>query len=132
MKRTLRLAPVLLLAAGLAAFPLAVQAGDHGGGAPEPVKLTVNLGDPNREGRYLQVEMVFEAAPEVLQTVSAYRPKVLHELILILSSAEVAQLLTLKGKHELADHIVEGVNKVIHEKPKTGVQEVLFTNFIIQ
>lgn len=119
----------LVLALSCPALPVVAN---EGAAAPEPIKLTVNLGDPARDGRYLQVEMVLEGAAEVLHAVTAHKPKVLHELILILSSQESGRLLTLEGKHALAEAIVSGINKVLHESPKTGVQDVLFTNFIIQ
>lgn len=117
----------------LALVPLA-HASDAGGAAPggEPIKLTVNLQSTTGEGRYLQFEIVFEATPEASLAISANRPKVLHKLILMLSDERSEHLITLKGKHDLADKIVEEVNHVIDETEKTGVHEVLFTNFIIQ
>lgn len=117
----------------LALVPLA-HANDSGGAAPggEPVKLTVNLQSTTGEGRYLQFEIVFEGTPEASLAITANRPRVLHKLILLLSDERSEHLITLKGKHDLADKIVEEVNRVIDETEKTGVHEVLFTNFIIQ
>lgn len=120
----------LALLAGLAqpAF-----AGDHGGGAPEPMKFTVNVGDPASGGRFLQVEMVFEfATPDVAHHLAEHKPKVQHHIILLLTGEELASLQTVKGKLALMEKIVEEVNHVLHETVKTGVKEVLFTNFIIQ
>lgn len=114
--------------------PLA-QASDHGGGAsgPTPLKFIVNLGDPSNGGKYLQVQMVFEAAgPEAEHLLTVYQPKIQHALILLLSSEEATTLLTLKGKKELMANIVETVNHLLHETEKTGLKEVFFTSFIIQ
>ena len=109
-------------------------ANDHGGAAaPEPLKFVVNLGDPARDGKYLQVQMVFEAAsPEMEHQLAAYRPKIQHAMILLLSSQSAATLLTLQGKRDLMEHIIETVNHLLHETEKTGVKEVFFTSFIIQ
>lgn len=122
---------VSLLAATALALP--AHAGDHGGGgAPEPIKLTVNLGQGSEDVRYLQIEIVFEASPEALQSINGHKPKVLHQLILLLSDETREKLLTLKGKKELAEKIASAVNKTIDADAKSGVHEVLFPSFIIQ
>ena len=113
----------------------AALANDHGGGAagPAPLKFIVNLGDPANGGKYLQVQMVFEAAgPEAEHLLAVYQPKIQHALILLLSSKDVATLLTLKGKKDLMESIIETVNHLLHETEKTGLKEVFFTSFIIQ
>ena len=115
-------------------LPLA-QANDHGGGpaGPEPLRFTVNVSSENPGGKYLQVEMVFETVhPEAAQAIAALKPKVQHEMILLLSSENAERLRTRDGKNRLVEKIIEAVNKVIDETEKTGVKEVLFTNFIIQ
>jgi flagellar FliL protein len=121
-------APLLVVLALL--LPLPVLASDHGGGgAPEPMVFTVNLGKDN----YLQFGLVFEtASPEAAHSLAAFKPKVQHEIILLLSDKEAAKLRTLPGKKELIEEIVELANHVIHEDEKTGVKEVLFTKFLIQ
>lgn len=110
------------------------QAGDHGGGTAgaEPIKLTLNLGNPGTNGRFLVCEIALEASPEVTQAVIHHRPKVIHNLILLFSDETAERLLTLQGKHDLADKIIGEVNKAINEKAETGVHEALFTQFIIQ
>lgn len=121
------IAPVLVVPALL--LPLPSLAGDHGGGAPEPTVFTVNLGKDN----YLQFGLIFESAtPEADHTLAAYKPKVQHEIILLLSGKEVEKLRTLEGKKELIGEIVELTNHVIHEDEETGIKEVLFTRFLIQ
>lgn len=116
-----------------ALFVLPASANDHGGGgAPEPIKLTVNLGQSSEDAHYLQIEIVFEASAETLQAINGHRPKVLHQLILLLSDETRDKLLTLKGKKELAEKIASAVNKAIDADAKNGVHEVLFPSFIIQ
>lgn len=118
-----------LLSSLCAPFPL--LASDHGGGAsgPETLVFTVNLGS----SKYLQLGLVLETgSPEAAHEVSAFKPKVQHEIILMLSGRDEEKLRTLPGKKELADDIIDAVNHVIHMNQKTGVNEALFTNFIIQ
>lgn len=122
-------APLLVVLTLL--LPMSALANDHGGGggAPEPMVFTVNLGKDN----YLQFGLVFEtASPEAAHSLAAYKPKVQHEIILLLSDKEATKLRTLPGKKELIEEIVELTNHVIHEDEKTGVKEVLFTKFLIQ
>lgn len=129
LKRVLRL---LLLAVAL--HGSLALANDHGGApAQEALKFIVNVGDPANGGRYLQVQMAFEyASPEIEHQFSLYRPRIQHELILLLADGDPNTLLTLKGKKDLMKKIVETVNHVLHEDEETGVTEVFFTSFIIQ
>lgn len=120
-----------LLVATLVSLP--VQANDHGGGGggggPAPLVFTVNLGTT----AYLQIGLILEpATPEVAHELDVFRPKIQHEIIMLLSGQDEGKLRTLKGKHQLLDEILETVNHVIHEDEKTGVKEVLISTFVIQ
>ena len=133
--RSPHLAWLAVLALSCATFLTPSYANDHGGGGgggAEPIKLMVNLGNPGTDGRFLVCEISLVGSPEVAQAVAKFRPKVIHKLLLMLSDEKAATLLTLQGKHDLADKIVEEVNSAIDETHKTGVHEVLFTSFIIQ
>ncbi|MFZ2973449.1 MAG: flagellar basal body-associated FliL family protein [Ferribacterium limneticum] len=123
------LAPMLLVLALL--LPAPALASDHGGGggAPEPMVFTVNLGTEN----YLQFGLILEpAVPEAAGAIAAYKPRIQHEIILLLSGKEVAGLRTLAGKKELIEELIELANHAIHEDEKTGIKEALFTQFLIQ
>lgn len=111
-------------------FPCAASANDHGGGGgPEPMVFTMNLGDKS----YVQFGLVFETgSPEAAHELVAYRPKIQHEIILLMSGKDEAHLRTLAGKKELIEEIIELTNHIIHDDSKTGVTEVLFTKFLIQ
>lgn len=90
--------------------------------------FTVNLG-PNS---YLQIGLVLQAAtPEASHELGVYQPKIKHEIILLLSGKDEALLRTLPGKKALIAEIITSVNHVIHDDEKTGVNEVLLSNFII-
>lgn len=127
MRRALAFAAFFLALA----FSGLANAGGHGegGGGPAPMIFTVNLGPEN----YLQFGLVLEGAtPEIGQEVEVYKPKIQHEIILLLSTKDVEHLRTLEGKKELVEEIQTKVNHVIDETAKTGVKEVLFTRFLIQ
>lgn len=133
--RFLKLVALLLLWAsfGWTNLGYANEGGGHGGGAaPAPMKFVVNLGNPAFDGHMLSVEMVLEGSPEVGGAVNMYKPKIQHEIILMLSGEDANTLRTVDGKKSLGEKIRGVVNKVLKETEKTGVQEVLFTNFMIQ
>ena len=114
---------MLVLSAPLSAFANA------GGGAsgPEPLLFTVNIGG----GKYLQVEMVVEpASPEAAHLIAGFKPRIQHEIILLLSEEKEEAIRSRHGKEELMEKIAETINHVIDEKE--GVHEVYFTKFLIQ
>jgi flagellar FliL protein len=111
-------------------------AAEHGGGGaagPEPMAFVVNVGNSAETLRFLQIAMVLEYAnPEVAVRVAEIKPKVQHQIILMLSSEEVANLQTVKGKQDLQARIAKDLNALVGETAETGIKEVLFTNFILQ
>ena len=124
--RKILITPGLVALAALA--PVATLAGDHGGGAPEPMVLTVNV----RGDAYAQFGLLFETgSPEAAHELLAHRPKIQHQIILLMSDKEQANLRTLDGKKALAEEIVDQANHIIHDDRKTGVKEILFTKFLI-
>lgn len=130
LKKMIKGCAVLLLC-GAMSVQVAWASGDGhgGGGGAAPLKFTTNLGN----SRYLQFEVVLEAAtPEAAHELEIYRPRIQHQVILMLSDQRHEVLATLKGKLELQAQIQDIANHIIHEKPKTGVKDVLFTSFIIQ
>ena len=92
--------------------------------------FTVNLAGLTQ---YLQVELALQAgSPEVGATIANLKPKVRHEMILLLSSQEAAQILTPEGKVKLAADIRHAINDAIEMPGKHGVTGVLFVSFIVQ
>lgn len=116
-----------MVAALLSPFASANSGG--GAAAPQPLVFTVNLG----ASHYLRVEVVLEPAkPEAAHELEIYRPRVVHEVILLLSGQDEAKMRSLEGKKALMEEILDAVNHVIHSNRKNGVKEVLFPAFIIQ
>jgi flagellar FliL protein len=115
---------------------LPVFAAEHGGGAaagPEPMAFVVNVGNSAEALRFLQIALVLEyASPEVAVRFTEIKPKLQHRIILMLSSEEIANLQTVKGKQDLQARIAKDLNTLVGETEETGIKEVLFTNFILQ
>lgn len=130
LRRTLAILSLLALPCLLPA-----HAGEHGGGGggPAPLSFVVNLMSAGGGDRYVRIDFVLEAAsPEVEHAIKTFLPKIQHNVILLLSGMRDEVLRTAAGKHELADDIRRAANKILDENEKTGVKDVLFTNFLIQ
>lgn len=112
--------------------------------------FTVNL--QREEGdQFLQIGLSLKVLdPKLEEEIKANMPEIRSKLLLLLSSKRASELSTPEGKKQLASEIVEETNVVLgagesHEeapakgkkskhapKPKEGVEDVLFTSFIIQ
>ena len=125
----MRLRILSLCLALITLLPPAWASGGGGASVPQPMVFTVNLGVT----RYLRVEMMLETAnPEAAHELEMFKPRIQHQIILLLSERDEAVVRTLPGKKALMDDIVDAVNHLIHSTTKDGVSEVLFTSFIIQ
>ncbi len=93
--------------------------------------ITVNLASFDR---YLQISITLQVAkPEVIERVKAVMPMVRHNLIMLLSAKESAQIQTPTGKTELIDEIKSRLNNsVLEVKEHDGVTDIFFVNFVIQ
>lgn len=112
--------------------------------------FTANL--IHEEGdRYLQVAISIKVSkPELQEQIKARNPEILHHVNMLLENQLPSQLATIKGKEQLASDIKAQIEEVLgprnsapainQAKPATneprqtgsGIEEVLFTSFIIQ
>lgn len=112
--------------------------------------FTANL--IHEEGdRYLQVAISIKVSkPELQEQIKARNPEILHHVNMLLENQLPSQLATIKGKEQLASDIKTQIEEVLGQrnsapainqaKPATneprqtgsGIEEVLFTSFIIQ
>jgi flagellar FliL protein len=115
--------------------------------------FTANL--IHEEGdRYLQVAISIKISkPELEEKIKAFNPEILHHVNMLLQSKRPSELATLEGKEKLASDIKSQIEQVLgfHKAPatsstppasaseaadsqqiKSGIEEVLFTSFIIQ
>lgn len=109
-------------------------------------QFTANLVREN-EDRYLQVSITLKITdPELEEKIKASRPEILHRINMLLQSKMPSELATYEGKEILARQIREQVEYVVGLRKsappinvlptatssRTGINEVLFTAFIIQ
>jgi len=112
--------------------------------------FTANL--IHEEGdRYLQVAISIKVSkPELEEQIKARNPEILHHVNMLLENQLPSHLATIKGKEQLASDIKDQIEEVLghrsstpainQAKPATneqrqtrsGIEEVLFTSFIIQ
>ena len=97
------------------------------------MEFVVNVGKGAGDARILRIAIVLEYADdEVSLRLSGYRPKLMHQILLVLSQQTSELLLSSKGKLELKQQIVRNINDMFRETEKTGVRDALFTDFLIQ
>lgn len=112
--------------------------------------FTANL--IHEEGdRYLQVAISIKISnPELEEKIKASNPEILHHVNMLLQSKRPSELSTLEGKDNLSYDIKSQVEQVLGlskaepdnhspqsesspaRRTNTGIEEVLFTSFIIQ
>ena len=106
--------------------------------------FTVNLAPENGE-HFLQAVLVLKVAdPKSGEDLKIYMPEIRHRVNLILSGRRPSELVSMQGREELADEIMEETNDVLGYPPPpkrstrravepTGpVLAVLFNTFIVQ
>lgn len=115
--------------------------------------FTANL--IHEEGdRYLQVAISLKLSkPELEEKIKASNPEILHHVNMVLQSKRPSELATLEGKDKLASDIRVQIERILglakaaplnsstqpesapaatSQQSKSGIDEVLFTSFIIQ
>ncbi len=155
----LALVGVLLVAGGAGGAWFALGRGHNAAGDDEPKHakkvekkplfttlepFTVNLQDPRGE-RFAQVGVTLEFEdPEVESTIKDRLPAVRNDILMLISSKQVEDLLSPQGKRQLADQIRLQAGRAIGaELPDAGapagkhaavnpIREVLFSQFIVQ
>jgi flagellar protein FliL len=117
----------------------AAEASKHEAESKPPVYtrldiFTVNLQKTESEDAYLQTEFQLKVADEkVAEAIKVRSPEIRNALLLLLSSKNKAELVTIEGKQKLSEQIVANTNKIIGAKDeKHGVEGVYFTTFVIQ
>jgi len=107
--------------------------------------FTVNLQDPRGE-RFAQVGITLQFEdPAIEMNIKDQLPAVRNEILLLISSKQVEELLSIEGKRKLADEVRERAGRAIgFEPPAKGasaphggakenpVRGVLFSQFIVQ
>lgn len=106
--------------------------------------FTVNLAPENGE-HYLQATLVLKVAdPKTGEELKIYMPEIRHRVNLILSGRRPSELVSIEGREDLAEEIMEETNDVLGYppppkrtsrravEPAGPVLAVLFNTFIVQ
>ncbi len=107
--------------------------------------FTVNLQDPRGE-RFAQVGITLQIDdPDVEMKVKDHLPAVRNDILMLISSKQIDDLLSMEGKQQLAQQIRHRTARAIGvELPEPGtpagktpppenpIREVLFSQFIVQ
>jgi flagellar FliL protein len=138
---------MLLCLLPLTALAKSAEKAEEGGPGFEYIEMTpafvVNFGAAGRIG-YLKTDVSLRVSAETAGAVRLHMPALRHELIMLLSSQSAEALAAPEQREALRLAALEAVRKVIaaaaghppaagDAKPaETGVQDLLFTSFILQ
>lgn len=96
--------------------------------------LITNYGGPGPI-HFIKAEISLRVgkAPETREIVAHHMPRIRHELIMLLSRQNETALDTMEGKEKLRQDALASIQKFLQaETGKKGVDDLLFTNFVIQ
>ncbi len=105
--------------------------------APLFLKLepfTVNLQNSGYGGRLLYVGITLDLGNDQTRSfLQDHLPQVRNRLLMVLSGQDASALITSEGKQKLATQIGASLHEpFIQQQPKLVVNDVLFTQFIVQ
>lgn len=110
--------------------------------------FVVNIIDGNNM-RFMQLEIdLMSMDSHAIQAVKNHRAPIRHELLMLFAHRDIAEVMGIKQREELRQQALEKIQETLvkyaeidsdgtattedgHKYP-TGIQEVLFTNFVIQ
>lgn len=132
----------LLGSGGAGAWYFTQQNSDPGAAKAEPPALpvfvslepfTVNLQPDNGE-QYLQVALTLQVSDEAqTELIKLHMPQVRSRLLLLLSSKQASEILTVEGKNHLASEIIAQLKQPFTPKAAPqNIRSVFFTSFVIQ
>ncbi len=95
--------------------------------------MVVNIYDPKRI-KFLQVDTQVKVKNSgVIDDIELHKPAIRHAMLMLISSQNIKEMKTVKGKEKLRKEALKTIKKVLKEKTgKEGITELYFTGFIIQ
>lgn len=95
--------------------------------------FTVNLRDAERE-RFLQATINLEVVDAAtIESIKQQMPSIRNRVLLLLSSKSAEELLSREGKEKLSAEIIAELRKSLDGAgPNKGLEQVLFSHFVIQ
>ncbi|MBW6391421.1 MAG: flagellar basal body-associated protein FliL [Halomonas sp.] len=105
--------------------------------APIFVKIdpfTVNLADDNFGSRLLYTGISLKVGnDETREILDEHMPQVRSRLLMLFSGKQASELTTQSGKRRLSEEVVAVLSEPLTEpQPALEIQDVLFTEFIVQ
>lgn len=100
-----------------------------------PIKPAFVVNFPSRgKQRYLQADItVMTRDPDIFTAMQTHMPLVKNRMVLLLGGQVYEELQTDEGKELLRQKAREALDEIMQQElGKTGVEEVLFTNFVMQ
>lgn len=93
----------------------------------------INLAN-EKQGRYLQVQVQISSRnPTMIAAFETYSPLIKHELIELFTRKNFNELSSDQGKEHLRKEALLVIRKIMKkETGKVGVEDVLFTSFLMQ
>lgn len=84
--------------------------------------------------RYVQLDVtVMSRSQEQIDAVRLHMPLIRNSLVLLFSSEDFEELRTMDGKQLLKISALEAINSILtQETGEGGIENVLFTNFVMQ
>ena len=95
--------------------------------------VVVNIYDPKRI-KFIQVDTQVKVEDaSVIKSIEKHKPAIRHSMLMLLSSQNLKDMKSVKGKEKLRKEALLAIQKVLKENTgKEGVSELYFTGFIIQ
>ena len=100
-----------------------------------PIKpaIVVNFNSRGRQ-RFLQADVsILTRDPDVFNAIQTHLPLVKNRLVMLFSGEVYDELQTNEGKELLRQKALESLQEIMQQElGKPGIEEVLFTNFVMQ
>lgn len=100
-----------------------------------PIKPAFIVNFPSRgKQRYLQADItVMTRDPDIFTAMQTHMPLIKNRLVLLLGGQVYEELQTDEGKELLRQKAMQALDEIMQQElGKQGVEEVLFTNFVMQ
>lgn len=100
-----------------------------------PIKpsIVVNYGHKGRQ-RYAQVDVTLLIRdPSIVSAIELHAPTIANALVLTIGGQIYEEMQTAEGKELLRQECLQEIQKILEEEVgSAGVEQVLFTNFVMQ
>jgi flagellar protein FliL len=86
------------------------------------------------KAKYMQVALVaMSRSKKAINTLKKHMPAVRNELTFLLGGQKYVEMITPEGKEQLRTETIESINNTLKQNgAKKGVENVLFTSFVMQ